>query len=1166
MAEHAWDVLQMVPPVPQDTQQATPSTQDVIDPRRLGRNRSGLSDTDVADVICILHPCSLSAYRIVQDTARRNVQYILHNQGLTSDDRKTDSASASEADTLVERNDAPRTDRTVHDIALRFSSSVCDPSAGFGFGRNIYKCDVNLDPTGNQRRVSNIHFRIYINGNGVLMMRDCSTNGTLVDMETLGGKRDPNNPKQRMLSTGNAIEILSPEPNDLIKFIVRIPDRSGYQEQYNANLKAHLEHIAVAQNRLQEAGRGGQMPDPAKRRILAAPFAGPPNAKEIATSSPAQWDGAGKYNIIGCLGKGAFAVVYQVAVVYSGEVYAAKELEKRRFVKNGVLDTRLDNEMQIMKDLRHPNIVQYIAYEENEHHLYILMEYIPGGDLQAYLGSHGTLHEPFAKSMSRQVLGALEYLHKKNITHRDIKPDNVLICSEDPFAVKLTDFGLSKVVKNNETFLKTFCGTLLYCAPEVFPHYDGYVTNQRHKRRRQHQSDQASHRRYSQLVDIWSYAAVLWTSLCGKPPFEPITDGNGKGMFENIMESELDFYPLIQKEVSEEARDLLGRMLATDPMARPSDRECLDHAWLSEELASEEQDVGLLQAMEEADDELDASQLSINDREQDETTRENGDQNSQGSSQHSDSRGKKRMKSEIFASEGQAGDIPIFNAVHGQARQDASPHAARTQKLFGEISQPALQSSDVVDIGDEARLWEQGGAHDSRTAPAYQDNPGSDFDVSETEERSEWQGNLAHRSNSPGAGDNHEPADHDLRTSLTGAESMVRGLNVDSPKRGTSITEGGRHRAQTPVTPSAFRSSSTVPKSTGSGNAGADVTPKQPIFDRRIELAVPPSAFYDPQDPSTHNVEYASRVSGINFKDESSTSNLADKSLPDTVAASFRSAHASKSGGKLFQYQEKENQPEQRQQEQQTVAGQQSLSPHVHVPAQSQAEEQVIHSTPPAPPSSEPQVQQGQQKQQQTQPSTASGSSPPAPTNAPTRLVHATDSTGQFTKPIPPLGRLASTPDSFVPNLVITMTSLVTSWGRLQQTTHPYPDIRDTRIPKIGLELWFHAPGIEEADRKGQDWTQLPGLHVVVRTQSRNGVHVNGVLLKDKDESTGRQLYGRLREGDEIVVFEDAQKEQRLAFVAEGLVNGSGGGVRRDGEKRFVVQMASAAGSSGSGG
>ena len=92
--------------------------------------------------------------------------------------------------------------------------------------------------------------------------------------------------------------------------------------------------------------------------------------------------------------------------------------------------------------------------------------------------------EYLCQSVAHQMCQALEYLHHANITHRDIKPDNILIKSRDPLVVKLTDFGLSKVITNEDSFLKTFCGTLLYCAPEVYPGYDQYKRGLPRKRQR----------------------------------------------------------------------------------------------------------------------------------------------------------------------------------------------------------------------------------------------------------------------------------------------------------------------------------------------------------------------------------------------------------------------------------------------------------------------------------------------------------------------------------------------------------------------------------------------------------------------------------------------------------------------------------------------------------
>lgn len=99
------------------------------------------------------------------------------------------------------------------------------------------------------------------------------------------------------------------------------------------------------------------------------------------------------------------------------------------------------------------------------------MEYIGGGDLNDYINKHGRMEEHLVQEVTRQILRGVLYVHEMGVSHRDLKPDNILVSSEDPILVKLSDFGLAKVVRNEETFLKTFCGTMLYLAPEVFPSY-----------------------------------------------------------------------------------------------------------------------------------------------------------------------------------------------------------------------------------------------------------------------------------------------------------------------------------------------------------------------------------------------------------------------------------------------------------------------------------------------------------------------------------------------------------------------------------------------------------------------------------------------------------------------------------------------------------------------
>ena len=523
----------------------------------------------------------------------------------------------------------------------------------------------------------------------------------------------------RILVPGSIVQIASPRVEENIKFVVRIPSRDGYEAEYGRNFQAYRMRVAETQRR-RIAGA-----DPQGPHLDLMPVINDARPPISNTNFGMHWNGGSEYNVIGILGKGAFATVYHIATTYDGKPLAAKELEKKRFIKNGCLDQRLDNEMRIMKGLSHPNIVQYIDYVDKGQYIYIIMESVACGDLQEYLRTRGVLTEQMARDMALQIMDALVYLHKRKITHRDIKPDNILIVSTDPFTVKLTDFGLSKIVNSEDTILKTFCGTLLYCAPEVFPHYATHASNMKGKRRRGGQAAHPDFHSYSQSVDIWSFAAVLWFSLCNKPPFEGEVDQTGKAMFNKIMDTPLDVTPLRERGISDEAIDFLTKMLNTNPASRPTELQCLQHPWLAGSKAKELLTASVLgqipEEIEECDEEpSDAlSQLSLNDSRRSTAASENGDGNDDSEVllnsedfEFLDPRQSKRIRAGSFDAHAehvepeQSIDEIVYPDLRNEVREIPSPASNKNlqqgNRLFGEIGHSALRSSTVLEEGPSA--------------------------------------------------------------------------------------------------------------------------------------------------------------------------------------------------------------------------------------------------------------------------------------------------------------------------------------------------------------------------------------------------------------------------------------------------------------------------------
>ncbi|KAH7379266.1 hypothetical protein DE146DRAFT_682394 [Phaeosphaeria sp. MPI-PUGE-AT-0046c] len=831
--------------MPEDNSQPTqPATQQVLDPRRVGRNNSGLNDGDIADVLAILHPATPTAIRIVEQAAETRPHHVLFRNTLES---MADSiTNIEEQETIIIDDNGDRLgqgSRAGADLALRITSatSLKFKQLGFIFGRNPNSADIIFGQDSG-KRISNQHFRIYINKDGILMLEDMSTNGTIVDDMLLKCK-DKRFNKIRMLQSGSIICIQSSNEEEMIRFIVRVPSRVSYIHHFRENLRNFIAECSPDEDRNSVMQR------------ISKQYMGP----------TMKWDGGAHYNIVGMLGKGAFATVHQIATKMDGRLLAAKELEKRRFMKNGQLDKRIDNEMKIMEGLRHPNIVEFVEYYDHGDYLYIIMEYVRHGDLQAFLNQSGPMKESLVRVMAQQTLSALNYLHRSKITHRDIKPDNILIADLDPFTV----------VQHDETFLKTFCGTLLYCAPEVFPEY-GTATSKGTKRRR----GAKQYHSYSSSVDIWSFGGVLWYALCGEPPFKGIADATGEAMYNNIMATPLDPSPLHRLGISAACIDLLTRMLQTDPAVRPTDRDCLNHSWLKEGVNVPEDPT--LQSIVEEDESEEAeqqfSQLNI-------AQDVSGSYDEEGDILSDDELlemvAPKRVRPDPQFPRNQIRDqessaVASFRSEQaiGEGESFQIMPAAGRQRLFGEIGQSALQSSGILHNRINNALSSQELARQSvGSVFPHASHTGGGAEQNASRVHAQLDGGFS----SP---------------SLLGAESLVRELNMESPHSPTSRTQSPVMPA-TPRTPEVLQHSS-LDQGSKDPSQISEPTPKaRPnAANRQISLPLTASYYYDPSDPSTHNLEYATKVSGFDFLAARRDSQAGASAFEDTVRVSDTSGNS----------------------------------------------------------------------------------------------------------------------------------------------------------------------------------------------------------------------------------------------------------------------------------
>ncbi|KAI5576663.1 hypothetical protein BDE02_09G059900 [Populus trichocarpa] len=301
---------------------------------------------------------------------------------------------------------------------------------------------------------------------------------------------------------------------------------------------------------------------------LDAPPTTPPSPPPGASPKPAKVtpigpvlgrpmeDAKSIYTIGKELGRGQFGITHLCTNKVTGEQFACKTIAKRKLVnKEDVEDVR--REVQIMHHLTgQPNIVELKGAYEDKHSVHLVMELCAGGELFDRIIAKGHYTERAAASLLRTIVQIVHTCHSMGVIHRDLKPENFLLLNKhENSPLKATDFGLSVFYKSGEVF-KDIVGSAYYIAPEVLK------------------------RRYGPEADIWSVGVMLYILLSGVPPFWAESE---HGIFNAILRCHIDFTSDPWPSISPQAKDLVRKMLASDPKQRMTAIQVLSHPWIKED-------------------------------------------------------------------------------------------------------------------------------------------------------------------------------------------------------------------------------------------------------------------------------------------------------------------------------------------------------------------------------------------------------------------------------------------------------------------------------------------------------------------------------------------------------------------------------------------------------
>ncbi|GAB2291106.1 CBL-interacting serine/threonine-protein kinase 9 [Dionaea muscipula] len=273
----------------------------------------------------------------------------------------------------------------------------------------------------------------------------------------------------------------------------------------------------------------------------------------MSTPSATRTLRVGKYELGRTVGEGSFAKVKYARNVETGESVAIKILNRDQVLHHKMVE-QIKREIATMKVIKHPNVIQLHEVMASKTKIYIVLDFIDGGELFDKIAKHGRLKEDEARTYFQQLINAVDYCHSRGVYHRDLKPENLLLDSYD--VLKVSDFGLSAFSQQvrEDGLLHTACGTPNYVAPEVLTDkgYDGTS------------------------ADVWSCGVILFVLMAGYLPFD---DVNLMSLYKKIQRADFS----CPSWFSTAARKFIKRILDPNPLTRISIAEILEDEWFKKD-------------------------------------------------------------------------------------------------------------------------------------------------------------------------------------------------------------------------------------------------------------------------------------------------------------------------------------------------------------------------------------------------------------------------------------------------------------------------------------------------------------------------------------------------------------------------------------------------------